>query len=166
LWQIVMRSTSSSSAPAAAAAAPAIALIGTTGGAAFEACVQPCWQRHAAVHLPPLAVNMHCHVEGVTSALRCACCRRHYFNNTDGLIFVVDSMDRDRIGRAGQEFRSIISDPLMTNSAILVFANKQVCGFGSGLGQAWGGKGGLQDTGLPGDAHTCNTGSENIVSEL
>jgi hypothetical protein len=53
-------------------------------------------------------------------------CRRHYFNNTDGLIFVVDSMDRDRIGRAGQEFRSIINDPLMTNSAILVFANKQV----------------------------------------
>eukprot|EP00879_Flechtneria_rotunda_P005926 GHRR01006232.1.p1 GENE.GHRR01006232.1~~GHRR01006232.1.p1 ORF type:complete len:183 (+),score=19.41 GHRR01006232.1:273-821(+) len=50
---------------------------------------------------------------------------RHYFNNTDGLIFVVDSMDRDRIGRAGQEFRSIINDPLMKNSAILVFANKQ-----------------------------------------
>lgn len=61
----------------------------------------------------------------------CLCCgadlrRRHYFNNTDGLIFVVDSMDRDRIGRAGQEFRSIINDPLMSNSAILVFANKQV----------------------------------------
>jgi Arf/Sar family protein len=53
-------------------------------------------------------------------------CRRHYFNNTDGLIFVVDSQDRDRLGRAGQEFRSIINDPLMKNSAILVFANKQV----------------------------------------
>jgi hypothetical protein len=35
-------------------------------------------------------------------------------------------MDSDRIGRAGQEFRSIINDPLMANSAILVFANKQV----------------------------------------
>lgn len=54
--------------------------------------------------------------------------RRHYFNNTDGLIFVVDSMDKDRLGRAGQEFRSIINDPLMKNSAILVFANKQVGG--------------------------------------
>ncbi|WIA43757.1 hypothetical protein OEZ86_010182 [Tetradesmus obliquus] len=50
---------------------------------------------------------------------------RHYFNNTDGLIFVVDSQDKDRLGRAGQEFRSIINDPLMKNSAILVFANKQ-----------------------------------------
>lgn len=50
---------------------------------------------------------------------------RHYFNNTDGLIFVVDSQDRDRIGRAAQEFKSIIDDPLMRHSAILVFANKQ-----------------------------------------
>eukprot|EP00877_Chromochloris_zofingiensis_P008235 jgi/Chrzof1/3665/Cz13g04090.t1 len=50
---------------------------------------------------------------------------RHYFNNTDGLIFVVDSQDRDRIGRAAQEFKSIIEDPLMRHSVILVFANKQ-----------------------------------------
>ena len=28
--------------------------------------------------------------------------RRLYFNNTDGLIFVVDTQDRDRIGRAAQ----------------------------------------------------------------
>lgn len=39
---------------------------------------------------------------------------------------MVDSADRDRLGRAGQEFRSIINDPLMSNAAILVFANKQV----------------------------------------
>mmetsp|Transcript_6558 Transcript_6558/g.16762 ORF Transcript_6558/g.16762 Transcript_6558/m.16762 type:complete len:195 (-) Transcript_6558:34-618(-) len=50
---------------------------------------------------------------------------RHYFNNTDGLIFVVDSMDRERITKAAAEFKSIIDDPLMRNSAILVFANKQ-----------------------------------------
>eukprot|EP01026_Neomeris_dumetosa_P016404 TRINITY_DN1622_c0_g2_i1.p2 TRINITY_DN1622_c0_g2~~TRINITY_DN1622_c0_g2_i1.p2 ORF type:complete len:192 (-),score=19.32 TRINITY_DN1622_c0_g2_i1:252-827(-) len=50
---------------------------------------------------------------------------RHYFNNTDALIFVVDSFDRERIQRATQEFKSIIDDPLMRNSAILVFANKQ-----------------------------------------
>eukprot|EP01025_Chloroclados_australasicus_P010896 TRINITY_DN14614_c2_g1_i1.p2 TRINITY_DN14614_c2_g1~~TRINITY_DN14614_c2_g1_i1.p2 ORF type:complete len:192 (-),score=15.24 TRINITY_DN14614_c2_g1_i1:388-963(-) len=50
---------------------------------------------------------------------------RHYFNNTDALIFVVDSFDRERITRAQQEFKSIIDDPLMRNSAILVFANKQ-----------------------------------------
>ena len=50
---------------------------------------------------------------------------RHYFNNTDGLIFVVDSLDRERINRAREEFNSIINDPFMRNSAILVFANKQ-----------------------------------------
>lgn len=50
---------------------------------------------------------------------------RHYFNNTDGLIFVVDSLDRDRIDRAKEEFTSIINDPFMRNSAILIFANKQ-----------------------------------------
>ncbi|KAL1211464.1 ADP-ribosylation factor 1 [Cardamine amara subsp. amara] len=50
---------------------------------------------------------------------------RHYFNNTDGLIYVVDSLDRERIGKAKQEFQEIIRDPFMLNSVILVFANKQ-----------------------------------------
>jgi ADP-ribosylation factor protein 1 len=50
---------------------------------------------------------------------------RHYFNNTDGLIYVVDSCDRERIDKARDEFQAIVGDPLMRNSAILVFANKQ-----------------------------------------
>ncbi|GAU39334.1 hypothetical protein TSUD_60850 [Trifolium subterraneum] len=50
---------------------------------------------------------------------------RHYFNNTDGLIYVVDSLDRERIGKAKQEFQTIINDPFMLNSVILVLANKQ-----------------------------------------
>ncbi|EOA31520.1 hypothetical protein CARUB_v10014710mg [Capsella rubella] len=50
---------------------------------------------------------------------------RHYFNNTDGLIYVVDSLDRERIVKAKQEFQEIIRDPFMLNSVILVFANKQ-----------------------------------------
>ncbi|XP_040872320.1 uncharacterized protein [Glycine max] len=77
---------------------------------------------------------------------------RHYFDNTDGLIYVVDSLDRERIGKAKQEFQvtksnslsyvcacyskqilnwfmdylqTIINDPFMLNSVILVFANKQ-----------------------------------------
>lgn len=50
---------------------------------------------------------------------------RHYFNNTDALIFVVDSLDRDRVDRAAEEFHAIINDFHMRNSAILVFANKQ-----------------------------------------
>ncbi|KAE8664116.1 ADP-ribosylation factor [Hibiscus syriacus] len=50
---------------------------------------------------------------------------RLYFNNTDGLIYVVDSLDRERIGKAKHEFQTIINDPFMLNSVILVFANKQ-----------------------------------------
>ncbi|CAG9460630.1 unnamed protein product [Pedinophyceae sp. YPF-701] len=50
---------------------------------------------------------------------------RHYFSNTDALIYVVDSADRERIKRAAEEFSSIINDPLMKNAVILVFANKQ-----------------------------------------
>ncbi|CAN1767889.1 ADP-ribosylation factor [Linum perenne] len=42
-----------------------------------------------------------------------------------GEIYVVDSLDRERIGKAKAEFQSIIKDPFMLNSIILVFANKQ-----------------------------------------
>ena len=30
---------------------------------------------------------------------------RHYFNNTDGLIYVVDSCDRERVMKAASEFK-------------------------------------------------------------
>jgi Arf/Sar family protein len=50
---------------------------------------------------------------------------RHYFTNTDGLIYVVDCADRERIPRAAAEFRTIITDPLMRGAGILIFANKQ-----------------------------------------
>ena len=50
---------------------------------------------------------------------------RHYFSNTDGLIYVVDTADRDRLARAAAEFASIVADPLMAGAAVLVFANKQ-----------------------------------------
>ncbi|KAK3152064.1 hypothetical protein QOZ80_2BG0153790 [Eleusine coracana subsp. coracana] len=48
-----------------------------------------------------------------------------YLSNSDALIYVVDSLDRERIVDARQEFQTIIKDPLMANSIILVFANKQ-----------------------------------------
>ncbi|CAJ2650840.1 ADP-ribosylation factor-like [Trifolium pratense] len=50
---------------------------------------------------------------------------KHYFNNIDGLIYVVDSTDRERIDQAKQEFEATINDPSMLNTIILVFANKQ-----------------------------------------
>jgi ADP-ribosylation factor 1/2 len=50
---------------------------------------------------------------------------RHYFSNTDGLIYVVDAADADRVAAAAEEFHSIVSDPLMAGACVLVFANKQ-----------------------------------------
>lgn len=50
---------------------------------------------------------------------------KHYFSNTDALIYVVDCLDRDRIERARSEFNEIASDPLMRHAVILILANKQ-----------------------------------------
>jgi len=50
---------------------------------------------------------------------------RHYYTGTQGLIFVVDSADTDRIDEARQELHRIINDREMKDAVILVFANKQ-----------------------------------------
>lgn len=38
---------------------------------------------------------------------------RHYFQNTQGLIFVVDSNDRDRIGEARDELQRMLNEVSM-----------------------------------------------------
>lgn len=50
---------------------------------------------------------------------------RHYYTGTQGLVFVVDSQDRDRIDEARQELHRIIGDREMREALLLVFANKQ-----------------------------------------
>ncbi|KAF7491345.1 ADP-ribosylation factor 6 [Sarcoptes scabiei] len=50
---------------------------------------------------------------------------RHYYTGTQGLIFVVDSTDRDRIDEARHELHKIVNDREMRDVIILVFANKQ-----------------------------------------
>uniref|UniRef100_A0A0N4ZCC6 ADP-ribosylation factor 6 n=1 Tax=Parastrongyloides trichosuri TaxID=131310 RepID=A0A0N4ZCC6_PARTI len=50
---------------------------------------------------------------------------RHYYAGSHGLVFVVDSGDRDRIDEARQELHRIINDREMKETVILVFANKQ-----------------------------------------
>jgi hypothetical protein len=37
---------------------------------------------------------------------------RHYFQNTQGLIFVVDSNDRDRVGEARDELHRMLNEVL------------------------------------------------------
>jgi ADP-ribosylation factor protein 6 len=50
---------------------------------------------------------------------------RHYYTGTQGLIFVVDSQDRDRIEEARQELAKIMNDREMKDCLLLIFANKQ-----------------------------------------
>ncbi|XP_030945103.1 ADP-ribosylation factor 2-like [Quercus lobata] len=50
---------------------------------------------------------------------------RHYFQNTQGLIFVVDSNDRERVAEARNELHRILVEFELRNAVLLVFANKQ-----------------------------------------
>ncbi|KER25851.1 hypothetical protein T265_14125, partial [Opisthorchis viverrini] len=50
---------------------------------------------------------------------------RHYFQNTQGLIFVVDSNDRERVNEAADELKRMLSEDELRDVVILVFANKQ-----------------------------------------
>merc|ERR1711869_72395 len=50
---------------------------------------------------------------------------RHYYQGTQGLIFVVDSNDRDRIEDAREELMKLLPEDAMRDAVILVLANKQ-----------------------------------------
>jgi len=50
---------------------------------------------------------------------------RHYFQNTQGLIFVVDSNDKDRIAEARDELHRMLNEDDLRDAVLLVFANKQ-----------------------------------------
>ncbi|KAI8874229.1 putative ADP-ribosylation factor 1 [Ramicandelaber brevisporus] len=50
---------------------------------------------------------------------------RHYFQNTQGIIFVVDSNDRERISEAREELNRMLNEDELRDAILLVFANKQ-----------------------------------------
>lgn len=50
---------------------------------------------------------------------------RHYFQNTNGLIFVVDSNDRERVQQARDELHKMLLEDELRDAVLLVFANKQ-----------------------------------------
>ncbi|KAG1833444.1 ADP-ribosylation factor family-domain-containing protein [Suillus variegatus] len=50
---------------------------------------------------------------------------QYYFNNAEGIIFVVDSSDRDRISEAKEELHMLMNNDQLRDSLLLVFANKQ-----------------------------------------
>jgi len=50
---------------------------------------------------------------------------RHYYQNTQGLIFVVDSNDRERVEQAREELNRMLQEDELKDAVVLVFANKQ-----------------------------------------
>ncbi len=50
---------------------------------------------------------------------------KHYYQNTDGLIFVVDSNDRDRVEDASEELKKMLAEDELKDVVVLVMANKQ-----------------------------------------
>uniref|UniRef100_K3YA55 Uncharacterized protein n=1 Tax=Setaria italica TaxID=4555 RepID=K3YA55_SETIT len=50
---------------------------------------------------------------------------RHYFQNTQGLIFVVDSNDRGCVVEARDELHRMLNEDELRDAVVLVFANKQ-----------------------------------------
>ncbi|KAI4586561.1 hypothetical protein MJG53_004348 [Ovis ammon polii x Ovis aries] len=50
---------------------------------------------------------------------------RHYFQNTQGLIFVVDSNDRERIQEGAEELQKMLQEDELRDAVLLLFANKQ-----------------------------------------
>jgi small GTP-binding protein len=60
---------------------------------------------------------------------------RHYFQNTQGLIFVVDSNDRERFNEARDELNRMLQEDELRDAVVLVFANKQDLPNASSAGQ-------------------------------
>jgi small GTP-binding protein len=50
---------------------------------------------------------------------------RHYYHNTQGLIFVIDSTDVSRLDEARDELELLFESDELRNSVILIYANKQ-----------------------------------------
>lgn len=50
---------------------------------------------------------------------------KHYYANSNGIIFVVDSTDSDRLELARDELKMMLAEPELLRVTVLVYANKQ-----------------------------------------
>ena len=50
---------------------------------------------------------------------------KHYYNNTHGIIYVIDSSDLNRVDEAINELKVVLSNNTMNNIPLLIYANKQ-----------------------------------------
>eukprot|EP00386_Alphamonas_edax_P003322 GDKI01010198.1.p1 GENE.GDKI01010198.1~~GDKI01010198.1.p1 ORF type:complete len:180 (-),score=69.78 GDKI01010198.1:236-775(-) len=50
---------------------------------------------------------------------------KDYFENTDALVYVIDSADRRRLKETGEELNELMQDDKLSGKPLLIFANKQ-----------------------------------------
>ena len=50
---------------------------------------------------------------------------KNYYDNTDGMVFVVDSSDEERLGECVEELQSLLAEEALGKVPLLVYANKQ-----------------------------------------
>ena len=50
---------------------------------------------------------------------------KNYYENTDGLVFVVDSSDEERLNECVEELNSLLVEEHLASVPVLVYANKQ-----------------------------------------
>ena len=49
---------------------------------------------------------------------------KNYYENTDGLVFVVDSSDEERLNECVEELNSLLGEENLAKVPLLVYANK------------------------------------------
>ena len=50
---------------------------------------------------------------------------RHYYQGVEGVIFVIDSNDRERITEAKEELEAMLKEAELRDAVVLIYANKQ-----------------------------------------
>ena len=50
---------------------------------------------------------------------------KHYFDDVDILVYVIDSADRKRLEETGEELMELLEEEKLANAAVLIYANKQ-----------------------------------------
>ena len=50
---------------------------------------------------------------------------KNYYDNTDGMVFVVDSSDEERLNECVEELTSLLAEEGLAKVPLLVYANKQ-----------------------------------------
>ena len=86
--------------------------------------IRPLWR-----HCKPFLVSIHFYIVNAWPINKwpnqIPASQKTDFQNTQGIIFVVDSNDRDRVGEARDELQRMLNEDELRDALLLVFANKQ-----------------------------------------